>query len=159
MEKTERLLKKEILKAKRILLLTHKGPDVDAFCSMLLSYKILKNIFPHKDIMMKVRQYPNNRFPLMKTLQLVGKDEGIVPGGEDLIIVTDSSEWRMCIEDQDSIQNSNALTFFIDHHKTEMKELLVINEARSSATEQVYVTLKRIFPSFSSGLQAKASSA
>ncbi len=123
---------------------------MDAFCSMFLVYKIVKESFPDKNISMKTRQYPNIKLPLMKDLEIVGKDESIIPQGEDLIIITDASEWKMCVEDQDSINTSKAPVFFIDHHRTEIeesdrKDLYIINELRSSATEQVYVTLKRIF--------------
>lgn len=150
MLKTEKLLKKEIIKAERILILSHKGPDVDAFCSMLLLYKTLKGIYPQKDVVLKARQYPNVKLPLMKNIKIVEKEEAIGPEGEDLIIVTDSSEWRMCVEDQDSIQDSTAPTFFIDHHRTDPEATKegnshYINEMRSSATEQVYVSLKRMF--------------
>jgi len=145
MDRVERKLKKEIQKARRILLLTHKGPDVDAFCSMFLVYKTLKENFPKKDIVMKTRQYPNVKLPLMKELQIVDKEENIAPMGEDLIIITDCSEWRMVIEEGDTVQNSEAVTFFIDHHKGDAPESLVINEMRSSATEQVYVSLKKMF--------------
>jgi phosphoesterase RecJ-like protein len=67
-----------------------------------------------------------------------------------LIIITDSSLWKLCEEDGDTIRESNAPVFFIDHHRTDIDEeekedQFFINERRSSATEQVYVTLKRIF--------------
>jgi phosphoesterase RecJ-like protein len=145
MRKIEKLLKKEIVKARRILVLSHKGPDVDAFCSMLLVYKILKDVFPEKDIIIKARQYPNVKLPLMKNIKIVEKDETIAPEGEDLIIATDCSEWRMIMEDEDTINTSTAPIIFIDHHKTETDEPLIINEMRSSATEQVYVTFKKLF--------------
>jgi nanoRNase/pAp phosphatase (c-di-AMP/oligoRNAs hydrolase) len=150
MMKTEKLLKKEIIKARRILVLSHKGPDVDAFCSMLLIYKILTDIFPDKEVVVKARQYPNVKLPLMKKINIVEDGEALEPEGEDLIIVTDSSVWRMCTDDQDTIQNSTAPTFFIDHHRTDPETTEIgnshyINEMRSSATEQVYVSLRRIF--------------
>ncbi len=150
MLKTEKLLKKEIKKAERVLLLSHKGPDVDAFCSMLLLYKILKDIYPQKDVVLKARQYPNVKLPLMRNIKIVDEGEALEPEGEDLVIVTDSSEWRMCLEDRDTIQNSTAPTFFIDHHRTDPETTKngnshYINEMRSSATEQVYVSLKRMF--------------
>jgi len=150
MNKTEKLLKKHIKKAKNILLLTHKGPDIDGFSSMLLMYKVIKEIYPNKQITMKARQYPSSKLPLMKDLTIVQKEDFIKPEGEDLIIITDSSVWRICQEGGDTIKESNAPVFFIDHHRIDMdeeerKKQFFINEGRSSATEQVYVTLKRIF--------------
>ena len=150
MNKTEKLLKKHIKKAKNILLLTHKGPDIDGFSSMLLMYKTIREIYPNKQITMKARQYPSSKLPLMKELTIVQKEDTIKPEGEDLIIITDSSVWRLCQEGGDTIKESTAPVFFIDHHKIDMdeeerKNQFFINEGRSSATEQVYVTLKRIF--------------
>lgn len=150
MNKTEKLLKKHIKKAKNILLLTHKGPDIDAFSSMLLMYKAIKEMYPEKQITMKTRQYPNSKLPLMKELTVLQKEENIQPEGEDLIIITDSSVWKLCQEEGDTIKETNASVFFIDHHRTDIDEeertnQYFINEGRSSATEQVYVTLKRIF--------------
>ena len=66
MQKEEKLLKKEILKAKNILILSHKGPDLDAFCSMLIVQRVLNDIFPYKNIIVKARQYPNIKLPHMK---------------------------------------------------------------------------------------------
>jgi phosphoesterase RecJ-like protein len=150
MNKTEKLLKKHIKKAKNILLLTHKGPDIDAFSSMLLMYKTIREIYPEKQITMKTRQYPSSKLPLMKELAVLQKEDSIKPEGEDLIIITDSSLWKLCQEEGDTIRESNAPVFFIDHHRTdidedERKDQFFINESRSSATEQVYITLQRIF--------------
>jgi phosphoesterase RecJ-like protein len=150
MNKTEKLLKKQIKKAKNILLLTHKGPDIDAFSSMLLMYKSIREIYPEKQITMKARQYPSSKLPLMKELTVLQKEDSIKPEGEDLIIITDSSLWKLCQEEGDTIRESNAPVFFIDHHRTdideeERKDQFFINESRSSATEQVYITLQRIF--------------
>ena len=150
MNKTEKQLKKHIKKAKNILLLTHKGPDIDAFSSMLLMYKAITEIYPNKQVTMKARQYPNSKLPLMKELTVIQKEENINPEGEDLIIITDSSVWKLCQEEGDTIKESTAPIFFIDHHRTDTDEEkreneFFINKSRSSAAEQVYVTLKRIF--------------
>jgi bifunctional oligoribonuclease and PAP phosphatase NrnA len=148
MNKKEKLLKKEILKANKILILSHKGPDIDAFCSMLIVYKTLSDVFPEKDIVVKARQYPNVKLPQMKAIQIVQEEESIVPEDEDLIIVTDASEWKLCLEKEDTIQESSATTFFVDHHKSDVNNpdnTHTINEIRSSATEQAYVTFKKMF--------------
>lgn len=149
MNKTEKQLKKQIKKAKNILLLTHKGPDIDAFSSMLLVYKAITGIYPEKQVTMKARQYPSSKLPLMKELTVLQKEDSIKPEGEDLIIITDSSIWRLCEEEGDTMRESKSPVFFIDHHRIDEDEErrdneFFINEGRSSATEQVYVTLKRI---------------
>ena len=150
MLKTEKLLKKEIQKAKRILILSHKGPDIDAFSSMLIMYKGIQNNYKEKDVVVKARQYPNFKLPLMKDIHIIEEGKDLIPEYEDLIIVTDSSEWRLCTEANDTIANSPAPIFFIDHHKMDedavkSDNFYYINERRSSATEQVYVSLKNMF--------------
>lgn len=146
MEKETKELKKRILKAKSILLLTHKGPDLDAFCSMLILYKVLKENFPGKDITMKAKQYPNIKLPYMENIEIV---ETIEYEQEDLVIITDTAFLSMCMEkDVDTIQGTDSFMIFIDHHKSTSEKdsnEMVINDLRSSATEQVYVTLREIF--------------
>ena len=136
---------KLLAKSKNILILSHKGPDLDAFCSMLATYKILKNQYPRKNITAKVKQYPNLKLPQMENLTLV---ESIEYDKEDLLIVTDCGELSLAIDySMDRIQDYDISTVFLDHHLGEdgTKGGIVINESRSSATEQVYVTFKEIF--------------
>lgn len=145
MEEKTKILREIIEGSKKILIITHKGPDMDAFCSMLATYGILKEIYPEKDISMKAKQMPNMNLPLMKDIQLV---ETIDHDGEDLILITDTSSLNECTEkDKDNIQNSSFKIAIIDHHRDIINEerALVINERRSSATEQVYVTFKEAF--------------
>lgn len=136
-------LKRRIEKAKNILLLTHKGPDLDAFCSMLATYGFLRENFPKKEITMIARQQPTINMPMMKDITIVEKIEN---QEVDLVIVTDASNLSLCLEnDIDTLQSSN--TIYVDHHNIDEKEqsVFTINEYRSSATEQVYVTFKDMF--------------
>jgi phosphoesterase RecJ-like protein len=138
----EKLLKRAIERAKKILIITHRGPDLDAFCSMILAYKILKNTYPEKDITMKAKQYPSFKLPQMENIMIV---ESIDYDNEDLLIGTDLVDLSIAADsEKDTIQNSNVYTILIDHHKTENGNDIMINESRSSATEQVYCTFKKI---------------
>lgn len=135
--------KKKIEKAKSILLLTHKGPDLDAFCSMLATYGFLKENFSKKEITLLAKQQPTINIPLMKDITLVEKIENIEV---DLVIVTDASNLSLCLEDGiDTFESSNIV--YLDHHNIEIEQqkIFTINEYRSSATEQVYVTFKEMF--------------
>lgn len=138
--------KRRIKNAEKILILSHKGPDLDAFCSMLILLNTLKNIYPQKNITAKVKQYPNIKLPSMKNLKLV---ESIDYENEDLVIIVDIPEFRLCIDPKvDNLDDSKFPIIFIDHHKQSIEDRekdLIINEERSSATEQVYVTLKESF--------------
>lgn len=136
-------LKKRIEKAQNILLLTHKGPDLDAFCSMLATYGFLLQNFPKKNLTMLTRQMPTINMPLMKNITIVKKIEN---PQADLVIVTDASNISLCLEaEMDTLENSNIV--YIDHHNIEIRDQAVfsINEYRSSATEQIYVTFKDMF--------------
>lgn len=146
MKKETKQLKKLIQDSKKILLITHRGPDLDAFCSMLATYKILKNMYPKKEIQMKAKQSPSIKLPLMDRIKMVEKIES---EGEDLILVVDIPELRLCLEDGvDTIQNADVKVAVIDHHMTVVgasNQDILINESRSSATEQVYATFKDMF--------------
>jgi len=135
--------KKKIEKAKKILLLTHKSPDLDAFCSMLATYGFLRENFSKKEIIMISRQYPTINIPMMKDITIVKE---IVNPVTDLVIVTDASYLSLCLEDGvDTFEHSNIV--YLDHHNVEIEqqEDFTINEYRSSATEQVYATFKDMF--------------
>ena len=142
MQKETKQLKDLIDKSKNILLLTHKGPDMDAFCSMLITYEILKTNWKNKNIVMKARQLPTNNIPRMKEIEIVKK---IAPEDEDLIILLDTTNLDFASERVDTILQSKATLFSIDHHKQdELPKHPNINEERSSATEQVIFTFKEM---------------
>lgn len=143
MKSQTREFNKKIKKAKKILLITHKSPDLDAFCSMLATYGFLKKNFSKKEIVMLARQYPTINIPLMKDITIVKKIENQTA---DLVIVTDAPRLSLCLEDDmDFFESSNIV--YIDHHNIEVKqqEVFTINEYKSSATEQVYVTFRDMF--------------
>lgn len=135
MESCTRLFRKKIRKAKDILLITHKGPDLDGFCSMLSTYGFIKKFFNKKKVRMIARQYPSMNIPFMKEIQIIDK----VDDSCGLLIVTDASDLSLCLDEGENINAKDIV--YIDHHKTEFdNKHLLLNEFRSSATEQVYVT-------------------
>ena len=136
MKKEYRKLHSLIKKSQNILILTHKGPDFDAFASGLILKKFLNTYYPKKTVTFKARQSPTQNIPFMHEIQVASKlDET----NEELIILTDSSGWDMCITDQDTIHlTTKAKIGVIDHHDTlESKADVTINNNMSSATEQV----------------------
>ena len=143
MKSQTREFKKRIKSAKSILILTHKGPDLDAFCSMLATYGFLKDNFSKKEITLLAKQQPTINIPLMKDINIVEKIEN---QEADLVIVTDASNLSLCLEDGiDTFESSNIV--YLDHHSVEVEaqKIFTINEYRSSATEQVYATFKDMF--------------
>lgn len=147
MEQKIKKFKKLLDKVNRILIISHKGPDLDAFCSMLATYKILRNQFPKKEVVVKARQYPNINLPCMKEIKIV---ESIKYEGEDLVIVTDAPELRLAVDERyDNIQNADIPFISIDHHVIEDKNQvpweIAINDGVGSAAEQVYITFKEMF--------------
>lgn len=134
-----------ILNSNSILLLTHRGPDVDAFSSMILLYKILKKYYPQKGVHMVARQQAPLNLPGMQEIEIV---ESIQNQGYDLVLVTDSVNFDMCLEkDIDELNISTLPAVFLDHHDSEHDHSgnsILINNNASSATEEVYTTFKEI---------------
>jgi phosphoesterase RecJ-like protein len=132
-----------IQSSQSILLLTHRGPDVDAFCSMILLYKILKSYYPEKNVQMQAKQQASLNLPGMQEIKIVEK---ISDQRFDLVLVTDALDYRMCLEEgEDDLDYTNIPFAFIDHHDTRIDNgALVINNNASSATEEVYSTFKEI---------------
>jgi phosphoesterase RecJ-like protein len=136
--------KQLIEKSKNILILTHKSPDVDAFCSMILMKLFIEQLDPRKNVVMKARQMPSARLPRMKEITLVKE---LREEEEDLIIVTDAGDLDHCVDfARDPMKDTNTTVVCIDHHPESYakSEALVINEERSSATEQIFATFKDI---------------
>ena len=135
---------KLLQKSKNILVITHKSPDMDAFCSLIMTKLFVNILDPKKNIKIVARQFPTISLPRMKDISIVQKLE---PGTYDLIVVTDAGNIGLCIDETvDTLQNSSIPVVCIDHH-TEMTNdpnTLVINEKRSSATEQIFATFKDI---------------
>ena len=144
MDKKHKELKKYIKEANNILIISHRGPDPDAFCSMLLLKEAIKQIYPEKIVKIKAKQMPNFNIPTMKDIEVVEKIE---KGDEEFIIITDIPSLSVCVNDEDSLKDTTTPMMIIDHHPEgrETEEDITINEGRSSASEQVYITARRIF--------------
>ena len=136
MKKEYKKLHSLIKKSQNILILTHKGPDFDAFASGLILKEFLNTYYPKKTVTFKARQSPTQNIPLMHEIQIASSLDGT---NEELVILTDSSGWDMCVTDQDTIHlTTKAKIVVIDHHDTiESKAEVIINNNMSSATEQV----------------------
>lgn len=135
MKKESKEFKKLIQKAKNILILTHKGPDFDAFASALILKEYLNTYHPKKNVSFKARQMPTQNIPHMHEVQIV---DVLEMGEEDLIILTDAGGMQMCVTHKDNIQESDAKLVIIDHHDTTTDRAdLSVNNNLSSATEQV----------------------
>ncbi|MBU1120010.1 DHH family phosphoesterase [Patescibacteria group bacterium] len=137
--------KQLIEKSKNILIITHKSPDMDAFCSMIMVKKFIELGYPKMNVVMKARQTPTINIPCMKEIH-VAKE--IKEGDEDLIIVVDAGSMAQCLDyAKDNLQDTSKPIVVIDHHTetTNSKGDLIINEIRSSATEQVFATFKDIY--------------
>lgn len=135
MNKEAKQLKNLVKKSNNILIVTHKGPDFDAFCSGLILKEVLNTYFPKKEVIFKTRSLPRNNIPKMEEITVVEEIEDV---GEDLVIITDAGNWDMCVTENDTIQNTNAKLVIIDHHDTASDSSdLTVNNNKSSATEQV----------------------
>ncbi|MDD3474985.1 MAG: DHH family phosphoesterase [Candidatus Dojkabacteria bacterium] len=142
MNNKHKQLKKKIEKAKKILIVSHRGPDMDAFSSMLLTKEFLNIYFPSKEVVIKAKQLPSFNIPRMHDITVV---ETLDEGDEDLIIVVDAGEIRLVCDERDSLDKTSKDIVIIDHHQTVIDNgYLIINDNRSSAAEQVIYTFKEI---------------
>ena len=142
MDKRHKELKSKIEEAKKILIVSHRGPDMDAFCSMLLTKEFLNIYFPSKEVIIKAKQLPSFNIPKMHDITVV---ETIDEGDEDLIIVVDAGEIKLVCDEGDSLYKTSKDIVIIDHHQTVIDNgHLIINDNRSSAAEQVIFTFKEI---------------
>ncbi len=139
-----KLFKKLVEKSKNILILTHKGPDVDAFSSALLLKISLEEIYPKKKFAFQTKQSPTIKLPRMKEIEIANKLDST---GFDLIIVTDAGDMTLCTDVEDNISN-DIQKIYIDHHDTFFNYVhgeVLINNNMSSATEQVHELLKSVY--------------
>jgi phosphoesterase RecJ-like protein len=142
MDKQHKALKRYIERAKRILVVSHRGPDMDAFCSMLLVKEFLNIYYPKKSVTVKAKQLPSFNIPRMHEVTVV---DSLQKGDEDLIIIVDAAEMDIVCEEGDGLIDTSTDVVVIDHHMTErIKYPVVINERLSSAAEQVIVTFMNI---------------
>jgi phosphoesterase RecJ-like protein len=140
MKKETKEFKKLIEKSKNILILTHLGPDPDAFGSSLIMKKMLNTYYPEKKVIFKTKQLPKDNYPLMDEITIVKEFEN---GNEDLVIVCDMGELAKCVGPNSTFELKDRKLIYVDHHQTDIGDGdLTINELLSSATEQVIVLWK-----------------
>ena len=88
------------------------------------------------------RLFPSFNIPRMHDIKIV---ETIDEDSEDLIVIVDASDLSLVCDDTDSIINTKKPIVVIDHHQQVTNSHdLVINEERSSATEQITFSFKEI---------------
>ncbi len=138
-------LKTILNKSQSILIITHRGPDIDAFCSALTLYEILKQIYPSKNIQIQAKQNPSTNLPSMKDIKITEKLDNTE---FDTLIVTDAGSIQLCTDENDNIITENKQIIIIDHHDTilnQEEDILFINNNASSATEEVFLTLSNTY--------------
>jgi phosphoesterase RecJ-like protein len=142
MDRAHKQFKKQIENANNILVVSHRGPDMDAFCSMLLVKELLNIYFPEKTTLAKAKQLPGFNIPKMHDITVV---DSLNKGGEDLIIIVDAADLDMVCESGDDLIDSDVPIMVIDHHKTITgKQKVLVNEGRSSASEQVIASFRQM---------------
>jgi phosphoesterase RecJ-like protein len=143
MNKESKQLKRLISKANNIKIVSHNGPDMDAFCSMLITKEIINTYWPNKDIVVVSKKSPSFNIPMMQDIKIV---DSYKRGDEDLILIMDVGNWSLILSEQDEKEIINVPYAVIDHHQTILKEqeLLIINNNLSSTTEQIIRTFSDI---------------
>lgn len=135
MKKEYAIFKKIIERSNNILLLTHKGPDFDAFASCLILKNFINTHYPNKKVVFKTRQAPTQKIPFMDQITI---SQVINTENEDLVIILDAGGWGICVQKEDTIEITTAKVAVVDHHQTKgLNADVVINDGMSSTTEQI----------------------
>ena len=135
MKEEYKKLKKLIEKSNNILIITHRGPDFDAFASSLILKNYINTFYPKKNVVIKTKQNPSQKIPLMDEITIV---QEFNTENEDLVIIMDAGGWGICVSKGDTIQVTKAKVAVIDHHLTKgIQADVVVNDQMSSATEQI----------------------
>lgn len=138
-------IKKILENSRNILIITHKGPDIDAFCSALILLQALKQIYPDKNIKAQAKQSPSINLPAMKEIDIVEKIDN---AEYDTLLITDAGSINLCIDENDNVDIKRKNVVIIDHHDTILEQeenVLLVNNNASSATEEIITILKDIY--------------
>jgi phosphoesterase RecJ-like protein len=141
---------KLIEQADRILIITHVGPDPDAFTSLLLLGTTLEKNFPQKQIMMSSEEQTGDLSPLSgyQQIKLQRLEKAIDSFEPQLIIMVDSMNFKRCTRrDADviskKVKDLAIPLVIIDHHEkngVEDNEIYINNDG-PAAVQEVYETL------------------
>lgn len=135
----------------KILILSHFGPDPDAYASMLFTYGVLKENFPEKNIEMFNAGPLSNEYSYLRFYNEIKTGECfdfLTSFEPDLLIILDSPSierisYNKVQEIREYIKVKNIKSIWLDHHLIEEKDekTLLVNEKRSSAVETAYIYL------------------
>lgn len=132
-----KILKKLILKSKKILILRHKDPDLDAYGSQFGLYYALKAAFPNKQILAVGDTNSLNSF---QSLDSVTREDY----KDALVFILDTVAKQMLLGDD--YLDSKTLVL-IDHHlnRPDIRyDHYVLDESASSCSEIVFRLLKEM---------------
>jgi len=139
-----------IEQAEKILVITHVGPDPDAFTSLLLMGTTLKKNYPNKQIMMSSEEQTGDLSPLTgyQDIKQQRLEEAIDNFSPQLIIMVDSMNFKRCTRKDagvisHKVKQQGINLVIIDHHeRTDVEDNAVyINNDGPAAVQEVYETL------------------
>ena len=147
--KEELKLKKLIEESEKILVTGHIRIDPDAVCSILITTDILRQIYTEKIINPIIQEsyykWPINTEEIFPGINTINNLPGEVIDLEkyDLVIVCDAGSIERCLPKW----KGDTEIAIIDHHEIipNSKQDVLINEKRSSNSEQLYITFRKIF--------------
>lgn len=141
-----------IQNSKKILVCSHLSPDPDAVCSTLLTVNSLQKNFKNKEIVGIFEDYLEDwsflkGFENLQTGNIFEKVKEFCP---DLIIICDANNFsRISRLNAENLENwtrkNNTKILILDHHEAVnvQKNALLINDFRSSACEQVFISFSK----------------
>jgi len=133
-----------------ILVITHVGPDPDAFTSLLLMGTTLKVNYPDKQVMMSSEEQTGGLSALSgyQDIKLQGLEAAIDGLKPQLIVMVDSMNFKRCTrQDADAVskkvKDRGIKLIIIDHHEpvAVQENALYINNDGPAAVQEVYELL------------------
>ncbi len=147
--KEEKKLKRLIEDSDKILVTAHIRIDPDAVCSILITKDIINQVYPEKSVDPIIQEsyfkWPINTEEIFPGINAIKNlpNQTIDLEKYDLVIVCDSGSIERCLPKR----KGETKIAIIDHHEinSDLRQDVLVNEKRSSNSEQLYITFKKIF--------------
>lgn len=134
----------------KILVITHVGPDPDAFCSLILAGTTLELNYPDKQVLMNTEEQTGDLKPLVgyDKIHLQKLDAAVDDFNPDLIIMLDAMNFGRCTRGDAAaigqmVKERGIKLAIIDHHEPVGVEAndVYINQNSPAAVQDVYEVL------------------
>ncbi len=133
------------LKGKEVLILTHRGADVDALSSGAMLYLALKE---HASVRIGVPEHINQAAEKLAAELSIPFDLNPEPKEFNVVVVADLNSWKMLGSTAEKLKSFDGEILLIDHHTRSWENLAkeensLIEENAASTTEILFKLFKK----------------